>query len=56
MNKVKKIWDFQDQYTLKKADPRTFSFWVNSIFAKQQVLLIFVVWCNFSKAAIKQSD
>jgi len=44
MNKAK-ISDFQeywakfwDQYTLKKADLGTFSFWVNNICAKQQVL------------------
>jgi len=29
---------FSDQYTLKKADPEMFSFWVNNVFAEKQVL------------------
>jgi len=29
---------FWDQYSVKNADPETFSFWVNNIFAKKQVL------------------
>jgi len=29
---------FWDQYTLKKADPETFSFWVNDVFAKKHAL------------------
>ena len=48
MNKVNKISNFQeyltkflDQYTLKKADPETFSFLVSYIFAKKQALFDF---------------
>ena len=29
---------FSDQYTLEKADPEIFLFWVNNIFAEKQVL------------------
>jgi len=47
MNNTKEISNFReyqnkfwDQYTIsKKNDPETFSFWVNNIFAKKQVLL-----------------
>ena len=46
MNKAKNISNFPeyqtkfwDQHTLKKADPETFSFWVNYIFPKKLVLL-----------------
>jgi len=42
MNKAREISDFReyqtkfwDQCTLKKADPETFPFWVNDIFAKK---------------------
>jgi len=45
MNKANEISIFQEyqtkfwqQYSLKKADPETFSFWVNDIFAKKQAL------------------
>jgi len=42
MNRAREISIFQeyhttfwDQYTSKKADPKTFAFWVNGIFAKK---------------------
>ena len=44
MNKAKKVQIFRnigpdfETNILKEADPGTFAFWVNSIFAKQQVL------------------
>jgi len=45
MNKAKKISKFQEcldknfePMYLKKADPETFSFWVNNIFAMKQLL------------------
>jgi len=49
MDKAKNISDFQayqtkfrNQYSLNKADPKTFSFWVNNIFAKKQSCFILV--------------
>jgi len=45
MNKAREISNFLenqnkfwDLYTLKKADPKTYSFWVNNIFANKQAL------------------
>jgi len=38
---------------LKKADPETFSFLVNEIFAKKQALFTFGDWCNLRKVVIK---
>jgi len=53
MNKPKKISNFQeyqtkfwDQYTLKKADPETFTFWVNNIFANKHVLFDIYLWTD----------
>jgi len=41
-------------YTLQKADPETFSFWVNNIFAKKQVWLdVYGLAINLSKLVIK---
>ena len=39
-------------YTSKKGDPETFSFWVNNIFAKKQVLLFFICLQSFVNCSL----
>jgi len=62
MNKATKILNFQEYrtklweiYTLKKADPETFSVWVACMIFlhKCKPCLIFVDWCNIRKIVIK---
>ena len=60
MNKAREISNFLeyqtifcDQYTLKKADPETFSFLVNNTLQRRNPCFIIVHKCNFLKVVIK---